>query len=79
MSFKYISHFSRYVKPDAKRIGSTVYTNEIEQVAFINKDGSIVSVLLNRGAKLLPVFIRAEGNIFPLNLPPASISTVVIC
>lgn len=78
MSFKYIEHFSRYVKPGAKRVATTVYTDEIEQVAFINKDGSIVSVLLNRGSKLLPVFIRTEGNIVPLSLSPASISTVII-
>ena len=78
MSFHYIAHFSRYIQPGARRIATTIYTSSVEQVAFMNPDGTIVVVLLNRTEKLLPVVIRMHEQLLPLDLPPASISTVEI-
>lgn len=42
-----IGHFSKYVKPGARRIASTSLTNQLETVAFRNPDGSFVLVALN--------------------------------
>ena len=38
LSFHYISHFSSYIQPKARHIATTIYSNEIEQVAFSNPD-----------------------------------------
>ena len=48
LSFYYISHFSKYIKSGAKRIGFSRYTNNIEVTAFKNLDNSIAIILLNR-------------------------------
>lgn len=78
LSFSHIGHFSRFVQPGARHIGTTVYTEAIEQVAFRNPDGSIAAVLLNRTEAQLPVTLRLNGTLIPAELPPQSISTVEI-
>lgn len=48
LSFYYIGHFSKFIKPGAARIAYSKYTSDIEVTAFKNTDNSIVIVLLNR-------------------------------
>ncbi len=78
LSFYYIGHFSRYIKPGAFRIATTIYTDEIEQVAFKNPDGSIVVVIQNRTASARNISLRMNDHLIDLKLPAESISTVVI-
>ena len=48
LTFYYIGHFSRYIKPEAKRIAFSKYTDNIEVTAFKNSDNSIAIVLMNK-------------------------------
>ena len=48
LSFYYIGHFAKFIKPNARRIAFSRYTQDIEVTAFENTDGSIAIVLLNR-------------------------------
>lgn len=47
-SFYYISHFAKYIKPGAKRIHLSTFTDNIELISFKNLDNSVIIVLLNR-------------------------------
>ncbi len=47
-SYYYISHFSRFVAPGARRIFVSRYTDKIECLGFANPDNSIVLVVFNR-------------------------------
>ena len=78
LSFYYIWHFSNFIKPSAKRIATTIYTDEIEQVAFLNPDGSIVAVILNRKDSVKNLSLRLEGQLIDVEIPKESISTIVI-
>ena len=78
LSFEYIGHFSRYIKPGARRIASTVYTEMIDTVSFINPDRKLVSVFLNKTNKALPVVIRVNGQAAEFKLPANAIATGVI-
>jgi len=78
LSYHYIGHFSRYLKPGAVRIGKTVYTAGLEACAFQNLDGSIVCVTLNRSAQELPFTLRLNGKTSKLVVPAGSIQTAVI-
>lgn len=78
LSFHYVSHFSRYIKPGARRIATTIYTDEIEQVAFMNPDDSIVVIIQNRTSVDKRVSLRKTGKLIDLELPPESISTIVV-
>lgn len=48
LTYYYIGHFSKFIKPNAKRIAFSRYTGKIELTAFKNVDNSIAIVLLNR-------------------------------
>lgn len=76
LTYYYIGHFSRYVKPGAVRIGTTRYTDQVETVAFLNPDGERVLILLNKTENEVPVTVREAGNGTELVLSPHSIQTI---
>lgn len=78
LSFHYISHFSCYIKPGAKRIATTIYSDEIEQVAFLNPDGSVVVVIQNRSDVDKNVSLRMADKLIDMELTAESISTIII-
>ncbi len=78
LSYYYIAHFSKYIKPGAKRIASTKYTSDIEVTAFDNADETLTVVLLNRTANDLTVVIRLCEQLLELTIRKESISTVII-
>jgi glucosylceramidase len=47
LSYHYIGHFSRFIKPGAKRMLTSCYTKNLESVGFVNPDGENVVVILN--------------------------------
>lgn len=75
LSFTYIGHFSRYIQPGAKRIGSTKYTDKLDVVAMKNPDHSLVVVLLNRSQEEIPLVLRIGGQVAEINVPANSIVT----
>ncbi len=78
LSFDYIGHFSKYIRPGAKRIGLSKYTSDLEATAFKNPDGSLALVVLNRTEKKLPVVIRVEGKLIEFELPGNAIATALL-
>lgn len=78
LSLTYIGHFSRYIKPMAKRIGFSRYTDKVEVTAFENPDGSIVAVLLNQNKIPIKIVLRVSGELSKFELPVSSICTTVL-
>ena len=78
LSFEYIGMISRAVEPGAVRVETSVYTEEIENAAFINPDGAIVLVLLNRSSRSRKIQCRAAGKRIPLQLPGHAIAVLTI-
>ncbi|MBD5530836.1 MAG: glucosylceramidase [Lachnospiraceae bacterium] len=60
--YYYIGHFSRFIRPGAVCLGSSVYSAAVEAVAFENPDGSRGAVLLNRTGESLPVSVTQDAN-----------------
>ena len=48
LTYYYIGQFSKFIKPNAVRIGSSKFTDEIEVTSFRNIDNSIAVVLFNK-------------------------------
>jgi glucosylceramidase len=48
-SYYYIGHFSKYIKPGAKRIACSSSRAQLEATAFVNPDGQIVVIVMNQG------------------------------
>lgn len=78
LSYYYIGHFSRYVKPGAHVVPVSAFCQEAESVAFRNPDGEIVLVVLNRTGQALELSAGAEGRGADFVLPPRSIATFIL-
>lgn len=78
LSYYYIGHYSKFVRPGARVIASSSHHPDLETVAFQNPDASLVCVLLNRTAAPLPCTLRHNGCIAPITLQSHSIATAVI-
>ena len=74
----YLWHFTHFIKPGAVRIGSTVYTDELEAVAFLNPDGRIAAVLLNRTDHEIGANVRLGEQMAQIKIGPDTIGTVVV-
>lgn len=77
LSFYYIGHFSRCIKPGAKQIVTTCYTDGLETAAFVNPDGTRSVVILNKGNEDLPVYLRENGEGISFTVESHSIKTVL--
>ncbi len=78
LAYYYLGHFSKFVRPGAKVIGSSSFTENIETLAFKNTDGSIACILLNRKDTAGRVVLRLDNHICKLDVAPHSIITAVI-
>lgn len=74
-SYYYIGHFSRYIKPGARLIGTSRYTDQLEAAAFLNPDGERVVIVLNKTENELPVTLRESPWGFCCRIPAHTIST----
>ena len=73
-----VGHFSKFVKRNAVRIGSSVYNDAIKVVAFSNPDGEMVVIILNTTEKDATPKIRLNDCTAEFNLPAKSLLTMII-
>ena len=60
--YTYIGHFSKYIRPGARRITASSNRMQLETTSFINPDGKIIVVVLNRTNEILPYSIFISGK-----------------
>jgi len=77
-SYFYIGHFSKFIKPGAKRISCSTNRDKLQSTAFLNPDGKMVVVILNLSDSKLPFKLWIAGKAAQTNSLPHSIMTVVI-
>jgi glucosylceramidase len=73
-----LAHFSRFVLPDAVRVGSSATDKGIDNVAFQNAaDDSIVLVMVNSNTDARHVSVAEGQTRFEYTMPPQSVATFV--
>lgn len=77
-SYYYIGHFSKFIKPGAKRIISSPSRSQLLTTAFKNEDGTVVVVVMNQGNAKTPFFLWINGNAAETMALPHSINSYVI-
>ena len=77
-SYYYIGHFSKFIRPGAKRIISSSTTDNLLTTAFLNPDGKIAVVVLNLSDQALSFNLSLGGKAAKTSSPAHSIITVVI-
>ncbi len=74
-SFYYIGHFARFVKPGAQRVLCAANRQALDATAFVNTDGSVAVVAMNRSEQPLRFALHVAGNAWAAELPPRAIAT----
>jgi glucosylceramidase len=76
-SYYYIGHFSKFVQKGAKRIASSPSRSPLLSTAFLNPDGRVATVVMNKTDQKLSYFLWVDGQAAELESPPHSIQTLV--
>ena len=76
-AYYYIGHFSKFIKPGAKRIAASASRSQLLTTAFRNPDGKTVVVVMNQENKEIPYFLWVKGRAVEIKAHPRSIATMV--
>lgn len=76
-AFYYIGHFSKFVRPGAKRIIASTNRTDLLATAFINEDGKVAVVVMNKGNSHIPYNLWIGGRAVEVISLPHSIATLV--
>jgi glucosylceramidase len=77
-SYYYIGHFSKFIRPGAKRILSASSRSMLITTAFMNPDGKIVVVVMNSTGKKSKYDLCIGPDYVEIETLPHSIQTLVI-
>lgn len=77
-AFYYIGHFSKFIRPGAKRVMSASNRDKLQATAFVNPDGKIVVVVLNVSDERLDFNLWLNGHAAAATSLPHSINTYVV-
>ncbi|WP_310397777.1 glycoside hydrolase family 30 protein [Hymenobacter sp.] len=77
-AYYYIGHFSKFIRPGAKRIGSSANRDALQTTAFRNADGSVAVVVMNQTDKPLDFQLWVAGQGAKTTSAAHSIMTMVV-
>lgn len=77
-SFYYIGHFSKFIRPGAKRVTSSSSRVQLLTTAFLNSDGKLSVVVMNETKEKLPFRMYIGGQAVEAVSLPHSIQTLVV-
>jgi len=77
-SFYYIGHFSKFIRPGAKRISSSSSRGQLLTTAFRNTDGKIAVVVMNQSGDKISYRLWIAGKAAELVSLPHSIQTLMV-
>jgi glucosylceramidase len=77
-SYYYLGHFSRFIRPGARRVLAASTRDALEVTAARNTDGSIAVVVLNRGDAYTPLQLKYRGEVAVALCPGHAMMTLVV-
>jgi glucosylceramidase len=76
-SYYYIGHFSKFIRPGARKIASSPSRSALLSTAFLNPDGQVSVVVMNKGDQKISYYLWVDGNAAEVSSLPHSIQTLV--
>ena len=77
-SYYYIGHFSKFIRPGARRIICSSNSDDFLATAFLNPDGTIAAVVMNSHDRSLEFRVWIDGHAACATSPARSILTLVL-
>lgn len=75
--YYYIGHFSKFIRPNAKRIIETVNDKSLLSTSFINSDGQLITVVMNQSEKQIVYSLENQKSKNTITIPAHAIQTIV--
>ena len=77
-SYYYLGHFSKYIRPGAKRVSTVSSISFLESTSFINEDGKIITVVMNGSDEKMNYKLYVGANIAAqIEIPARAIQTII--
>lgn len=76
-SYYYIGHFSKFIRPEAKRVSTVVSRSQLLSTSFLNTDGKMVTVVMNKSDKKVTYNLFIDTNKTVVEIPAHGIQTLV--
>lgn len=73
-----MKHFSKYIRPEAKRIGISIDSETLQGTAVQNPDGSLAVVLLNEGETPQNIQLNIEGFSINFTIDKQALQTLIL-
>ena len=76
--YYYIGHFSKFIRPGAKRVSSAPSRSALMSTAFVDKNGQLVTVVMNQGNQPVNYFLWINNQAAEIVSPAHSIATLIV-
>jgi len=76
-TYYYLGHFSKFIKPGARRVSTTVSQSFLLSASFVNPDGAYTTVILNKTDKPISFSFYVGDREAEWTIPARAIQTVV--
>jgi glucosylceramidase len=77
-SYYYMGHFSKFIRPGAKRIASAASRDKLLTTAYVNTDGKLAVVVMNRTDEKIEYSLWIKGKAAKTSAEPHSIATLIV-
>ncbi len=77
-AYYYIGHFSKFIRPGAKRIMSSPSRSALISTSFLNENGQLVTVVMNETDQPVDYFLWINNQAAEVKSRPHSIATLVV-
>ncbi len=76
-SYYYIGHFSKFIRPNAKRVSTVSSRSQLQSTTFMNADSSMVTVVMNQSDAPVTYRLIVGFNSTSQTIPARGIQTIV--
>ncbi|MDW7693061.1 glycoside hydrolase family 30 protein [Flammeovirgaceae bacterium SG7u.111] len=76
-SYYYIGHFSKFIRPAAKRVSTAPSRSTLEATSFLNKNGGLVTVVMNETDETIRYKVVVNSTQTEIEIPARAIQTLV--
>ncbi len=76
-SYYYIGHFSKFIRPGAKRVSTTTSRSHMNSTSFLNTDGSMITVVMNNTEEAITYHLMVGDQSTTIDIPAHSIQSLV--
>lgn len=76
-SYYYIGHFSKFIRPEAKRVSTTTSRSHLSSTSFLNKDGKMVTIVMNDTDQAITYKLIVTKQQTSIEIPARAIQTLI--